>query len=947
MPAAPPDRDVRGGPAGGVKPETVVLLPGHGLDDLPESLPAADAAGVLHAFALAWHPALLASARALPLLKRADQPPRPLPHRRFLVPACVRNRLPEGWLGDAGETAAVIGADRGEGLTAVEARSRDRQGVGPGDADHGTSVGGEGPLADARGSGEVSDPAPFFALGLGHVWCERLTRRTHYYSTLDETRLRVEAVAAADAWAAGDAAKLRARLTEAAEILREARERFYPTPASFHDLLFVIPRLAAALPAELAGPHPANVLATGADWRQIEEADPAVIAAVKGSGACVVGGEEREVPPALRDLTATLGDIEAGRETVRSLFGSPPGVWGRRQFGVSPLTPQLAVGFGYAGALRPNFGGGAFLGKDDAAGGRGVVRWAGAEGEIAAHARDPLPAGDAAAWWRLPEVLADAFEREQTVALTFARWPGGGSCWLDDLKALTALAPVLGEFRTYDDLFAEPDPFARLLAADPRLCRSFELEATVAAGAADPVGSHVAAVRSDADDRDDAVFAGLAGLLDAPASGGRRPPVRTTGDAAARLAAFVTRGGGDVPGTLLLNPLPVARVVGVADRPAPAGHPAVRTVGPAGFTAELPPCGFAWFPDAPAGTAAVSKTKAKTAELGVIRNEFFEVRLDETAGGIASVKTYGRAPNRLGVRPCVRFPTPRPGRDGEPTVYADAVRTGWSVPYAGPDRGEVRSEGELRDPADGSVLARFVLDVRLWRGARMAEVRLTFRDVAYAPNTGAYDDFLGVRWAWDDETADLSRSLQGTRQAAPAAGTFEAPHFFELTTLNGDAKDRTAVLTGGACFHVRRGARMCDTPLLVAGETRGGERTWTFGIAVDDPHPMRAADALLSRPRPVPCPGPPAGGPVGWLLACDAPGVRVLAATPRADGSAVVRLQESDGRSREPRVRFFKAPVSAERRTLGGEPAGELRCEGDAVVVPLAGYELCDVLIHW
>ena len=140
---------------------------------------------------------------------------------------------------------------------------------------------------------------------------------------------------------------------------------------------------------------------------------------------------------------------------------------------------------------------------------------------------------------------------------------------------------------------------------------------------------------------------------------------------------------------------------------------------------------------------------------------------------------------------------------------------------------------------------------------------------------------------------------------------------------------------------------MCDTPLLVAGEPCDAERTWHFGIAVDDPHPMRAADAFLSPPFPVSCPGPPAGGPVGWLLACDAPGVRVLAVTPRADGSAVVRLQESDGRSREPRLRFFKAPQSAERRTLGGEPAGELRCGGDAVVVPLAGYELCDVRIRW
>ena len=906
MPAASPGSF----PPGDPKPETVLLLPAHGLDDLPETLPAADAAGLLNAFALAWHPALLATARALPQHKRADQPPRPMPHRRFLVAECVLDKLPDGWLGDAGETAAVVGGDREKGSAAVE-----RWAGGPGDG----------------------DPAPFFALGLGHLWAERLTRRTHYYSTLDETRLRVETVAAADAWAAGDAEKLASRLTEAAEILREARERFYPTGASFHDLVFVIPRLAAKLPAALAGPHPANLLATGADWRAITDADPAVLDVVKGCEGCVVGGERHEVPPALRDVTATLADLAAGRETIGSLFGRQPGVWGRRRFGVSPLTPQLAGAFGYRGALRLNFGGGEFLGKEDRAGGRGVVRWAGAEGEIAAHTRDPIAAGDAAAWWRLPDVLADAFEQEQTVAVTFARWPGAPCPWLDDLKTLTSLSPALGEFRTYDALFAEPDPFARLLAADPRTVRSRELEAAVAAGEELPISSYAAAVVADAQEKDTAVVGGLADLLHAPPGE----------DPAEGLAAAVARGGGVEPGRLWANPLATPRTVGVfLEKPPPAGHPAVRTVGPGGFTLELPPGGFVWLPDKPGKAASPAKAKAKTAEVGVARNEFFEVRLDEATGGVASVKTYGRAPNRLGMRLCVRFAAPRAGRDGEPTHYADAVRTSWEVRYAGADRGEVRATGELRDPAGGAVLAEFAVDVRLWRGSRTAEVRLTFEDVAYAPTGDPYADFLGVRWAWDDETAELTRSIQGTRQAAPAAGTFEAPHYFELTTPNGDAKARTAVLTGGACFHVRRGGRMCDTPLLVAGDPLG-LASHPFGIAVDDPHPMRAADAFLSRPRPVPCPGPPAGGPVGWLLACDAPGVRVLAVDARPDGSAVVRLQESDGRSREPRVRFFKAPRNAERRTLGGEPAGELRCEGDAVVVPLAGYELCDVAVTW
>ena len=934
------------------KPETIHLLPSHGLDDLPDGLPEADAAGLLNAFALAWHPALLARSRALPRLARAAEPPRPAPHRRFVIAECVRRRLPDGWETDAGDSLAVIGPDRAAGLAAVEKLAdRDRQGAGPLDAGLQVDAGLQGRLPDGRGL--------FGALGLGHLWVERLTRRTHYYSTLDETRLRVEAVAAADAWVAGDAAELAARLTEAAEVLREARERFYPTGAALLDLCFVLPRLADRLAPVLAGAapsdgagHPVNLLATGADWERIAADRPALIAAVRDAGDRVglPGGEQTELAPALRDVTATLRDLTLGRETFGSLFGRQPGVWGRRRFGFTPLAPQLAGAFGYAGALHLNFGDG-----ESPAGGRGRVRWAGADGEIPAHARDPRPAESAAAWWDLPDAFADAFEQEQTVAVTFARWPGAPgepttAPLLDDLKALTALSPVLGEFRTYEQVFAEDDPFARLLAADPRKYRTRELEAAVAAGTAGPISSHTGAVQTDAADRVAGIYDGLAGLL---ASGGRRPPEPSehARDPARALAAALTRGGAGI-GTLHLNPLPVPRVAGVESPAAPADHPAVRVVGKSAFTLELPPCGFVWLPNGPAATAPVTTSKAKTAEPGVVRNEFFEVRLSEATGGVAAVKTYGRSPNRLALVPAVRFGSRRSGPDGEPTLYSRAVRTDWEILDAGPARGAVRSRGELRDPAGGAVLARFSLRVELYRGTRTARVSVELRDVAAAPTGSPYADNLCLRWAWDDEAAELARSIQGTRQAAPAAGTFEAPHYFELTELSGDGKLRTAVLTGGLPFHVRRGPRMADTPLLVVGESSSGEsgdapRSWDLGIAVDDPHPMRAADAFLSPPAAVVGVPRPASGPTGWLLACDCPGVRVLQIAPRADGSAVVRLQETDGRTREATLRFFKPPAAATRRTVGGADAGPLACGGDAVRVPLAGYELCDAAVRF
>ena len=896
--------------------ETVLLLPAHGLDDLPEVLPEPHAAASLNAFALAWHPALLSAARSLPRFVHADRPPRPVGGRRFLLPDFARDLLPDDWEADAAGRLAVIPADRGGAVAAVE-RIADR-------------------------SVEEADLAPFRALGLGHLWVERLTRRTHYYSTLDETRLRTQALAAADALLSGDRPAARQKLVEAAEVLLEARERFYPTPAAFCELCLVLPRLAgAALEEEVnaaADPagFPLNLLATGAEWQGIAEKSPALIAAVKAAAGRVepVGGGHADPPALLRDAAAVTADLSLGRETLGSLFGRQPGVWGSRGSGFGPLTPQLLGASGFAGALHLNFGPGELPGD-----GAGRVRWTGAGGEVSTHARAPVKADGAAGFWRLPEVLADAFEAEQTVAVTFARWPGADCPYLDDLKTLTRLSPALGEFRTYEAVFAEDDPFARRFAADPKKYRSNALAAALAAREPDPIASHAEANAADAASRADSLLGGLADLLAAPPGGAP----------ADRLAAAVTRGGGTEPGTLWLNPLPVPRTVGIEESPPPAGHPAVRVVGRSSFTFELPPGGFAWFPDRPIKPAPVSKAKAKTADAEAVRNERFEVLTDPATGGIAGVKTYGRSPVRLALQPAVRFAEPRPGKDGDPVWYTRAVRLPaepGDVADAGPARGVLTTRGTLRDPAGGAELGRFALKIALNRGARTAAVTVSLTAAADLLKAGTFC----VRWAWDDEAATFTRSVQGSRQPAPPAGTIEAPHWFELETLHGSATLRTAVLTPDAPFHIHRGPRMLDTPLLVAGETvpqgSSEERTWRFGLTVDDPHPMRSADLFTLEPRAVSCVGPPAGGPTGWLFAVDRPNVRVLSMQ-SADGGVTLRLQESDGANATASVRFFRPPTGATKRSLGGEDRGELACEGDAVRVALGAYELCDVAVRW
>ena len=55
--------------------DLIVLIPSHSLEDFPTELTEEQAASLLNAFAIAWHPALLASARLIPSWHRSDEPP--------------------------------------------------------------------------------------------------------------------------------------------------------------------------------------------------------------------------------------------------------------------------------------------------------------------------------------------------------------------------------------------------------------------------------------------------------------------------------------------------------------------------------------------------------------------------------------------------------------------------------------------------------------------------------------------------------------------------------------------------------------------------------------------------------------------------------------------------------------------------------------------------------
>jgi alpha-mannosidase len=78
-------------------PDIQILIPCHSLEDFPTEQTDEPAASLLNAFAVAFHPALLAWAGEIPRWRRADDPPLPRRGQLVLIPMVCDGWLPHGW----------------------------------------------------------------------------------------------------------------------------------------------------------------------------------------------------------------------------------------------------------------------------------------------------------------------------------------------------------------------------------------------------------------------------------------------------------------------------------------------------------------------------------------------------------------------------------------------------------------------------------------------------------------------------------------------------------------------------------------------------------------------------------------------------------------------------------------------------------------------------------
>ncbi|GAB4144261.1 MAG: hypothetical protein Tsb009_15830 [Planctomycetaceae bacterium] len=957
--------------------ELFVLIPSHSIEDFPTELEEDEATGILNAFSIIWHPVLLAEAGVIPNWHRSDEPPETHENRLIIIPKASEEWLPGGWADHARLNGAVVLTDLQERQELIEAA-----------------------LAPLEKDIEV-DPdlvADFCALGTCYLQIELLTTHMHHYSNMDEVHLQREAVAAAEAAVSGDAEACRIHLRSCFESLMEARERFYPVECFLIDLCLLIPRLADdQFRSTLLNESPTNFLVSAKDLQTINDEHPEMLDLLReawdGGRADILGGEYEETPSPLMPLESVIWNFQEGFQVFHKLCGRTPKTWGRRRFGLSTDLPQILNKFGQIAAYHLAMDDGIYPDAE-----QGKVRWEGCDGTILdAMTRIPLAADSATSYLRFAMRMAESMEEDHVAAIVFARWPEVKAPWFEDLIRTQAYSPCLGKFVTMEDFFENTEDPGRMSSFEAGEYLSPFLLQSVAGQETNPISRYrehtLRRLRFDAACWSRTVagllrqipiskldFSEDERLLELADPDADEHAIQTAenmlqeleSDSAHQLANIIMEGAGNEPGFLLFNSLAHARTVSVI-LPELQSPPAIE--GPVKgvqfdetskmVTVNLPPCGFQWIPaNSPAIPETPSRKKSvPTAEENVLRNEFFEVWMNPDTGGIGRIKGYGRVPNRLSQQIAFRFAHERTWTVGEGddieqfhSYYSEMRCHASRVICDGPHLGEIETEGDLIDQTDGSRLAGFRQNVRVWRGRKIVEIDLEL-DVDVMPSGDPWTNYIATRFAWNDSTAALTRSVHQGAQGIRGE-RFESLHYFEIAT----PEERTTIINHGQGFHRKSGPRMLDTLLVVEGES---QRKFRFTIALDDPYPLQAALNAMSPPTLVTTTnGPPQFGTSGWFFHVDAKNVQILRIMGREfgfneqekseweaadqdqsfpDDGFALRLLETEGRTRRVTLQCFREPKQARQRDFEGRTITDLAIENGAVIVEMTAYEIADV----
>lgn len=890
-----------------------LMLPCSTLDDLPTQLEGSAAAEFLAAWTTLWHPALIDATGSLPGCHSSIEPPEPdtLQDELVVVPPVSRERLPAEW-------CDRLRAAGPRNPPPLESRASREQTI--------AAMLTAASLAPSRVSAAIA--SDFLALGYAHLQVELLTRAMRYTTLLDADEFRTATIDAANAAVAGNEELARDGLGRAFDLLTDARNHFYAVDFYLVDItLLAGSTLGEPLRAKLVAGPPTSLLASADLLGQLGREQPETLAdlrrAIKAGRACVLGGPLRGSFPYHCAAEAILADLVASGRTYRQSLARDPAVFGQFGAAFSPLLPEVLTGLSFRAALYAAFDGGRLPRPPQP-----KTRWGPRGGPtLEILTAVPLDIAEPATWLTLGERIGDSLVRDHVATVLLAGWPGQGCEYYEDLRRIAQYSPVLGKFVTLDDYFCttlETDDWSSFYPQ--------EYPSGTSAGAGkNYLSSRVDAYRRQVAEAFDRLSAGLAAIV----------PAVQPADAA----------DGDQQASVLLNPWNFAcpRYIGFdalefGSRPANSltSNPKSKIRNPKSefcVLPNVPGCGYATF------DAALADPPVPLAAGRTLRNEWLELAVGESTGGIQSLRTHGDRSTRVSQRLVMhdrrlpRDPDAENDSDDAPPstrMLADRIEITRSDAVAG----EITSHGRLVD-AEDRVLARFVQTTRLVRGTPAAIVDVQL-EPEVEPEGDIWNCYLASRLAWRDEALTVRHGVDWVGRETTCR-RIESPDWVELS----DAAGRVTCFGLGLPLHALAGPTWLDTLLSVAGET---QRQFQFAIGLDCRYPTQTALALLTGGRPsITKLHSAAQSPRSWFLHVSAGNVVVTHLEPLPAPAAGVRMRvlETEGRSASAALSAFRQFCAARRTDFRGESAESLAVVDGRVQLDIGPDRWLQIEAEW
>lgn len=938
----------------------VVVLPCHSLEDFPTHETGDSANSLLASWTALWHPSLIARTKNLPIWVSQDYITEEIPNSLVVAPISCEANLPVEITEAVAQKQAVLVA----GKTSRAAILAD-----PAVA----------PLM--RNIEDSSDDIgnDFFALSYAYLQVQLMTRQLRYSTTLDQQLFEERVVTAAKAYVeigdGGETATCQDRLAACFDMLLEERNNYYPTEANLLNLVLVQAK-PSRLAEQLDHEHAFNLLLTGNRLQQVELQNHAALPLLRKKYSSkqvdIVLSAQHELPVQLVAIESLANQIQKSRITATQVLEldaetNSPSTYGSYRFGLNPQLPNILDQFGFELAIHSTLSGGKVPAPSSP-----VINWQGNDGtNINGLAVTPIDATAPEGFLNLATKIGEMLDSYHHAELLFVHWPNKYSVWLRDLIRIEKYGPLLGRFKTFQQLNETiyDSGFSDTYAAEdyhlPYLDIAFQKQQGDAISRWVRYWSLHYRIRS----LKNLATVGSIALVNAKSFEWQQL-LGNTAQLQDELEERAAGASGDYDDIELrinqcveheLKATEILRVDDAQDKRSPLPllvnpneHVQSVFLPDSNATVECAPfCLASDLMNTVDRNSPALVAPTKDEQPPVLRNEFFEVHFDAATGGIRKVKRYSNKQNLFSQRLACRTSKSwkERGFKRHKSRYSKMIATDVASTTQKQHQqhwASVTSRGILKTVADeddddssARQIVEFEQTVTLRRGDRRIyfDVKLQSEE----PVSGdPWRNYIATRIAWADEDAAVYRSENETPDRV-FQEKFVAPNFIEINSKD----SKITMLPGGMPFHRRSDRRMLDTLLVVAGEQ---QKQFKFAIAIDVDSSMAEAVSMQS---PIYSMNRITSEQAiaGWVFHLSCKNVVVTSMKPIGSSGkttgVILRLLETEGRPGKLKLTAPFKIKRARRCKFSGEAAYELPTAGDVATCNFLAAQYFQIEFGW